>query len=156
MDPHSKEVAYGLAAYAFCFPFLFGGIWCAVCCLLAFGGGWQALARSYRAAGDFRGGTRDSESGSLGGVNYRWALSCGASADGLYLEINGLFRPGHPPLLIPWKDVHAERTKSWFGSNRVEFWFDAAKNPRLSVSPDLGGYLLSAAPVELRNVATHS
>jgi hypothetical protein len=46
----------------------------------------------------------------------------GSSYKGLYLGVLFPFRIGHPPLLIPWRDLKIEKVKS-FMSNKVVFKF---------------------------------
>jgi hypothetical protein len=46
----------------------------------------------------------DEQAAARGGV-----LKFGANAEGLYLAQPFVFRPGHPPLFIPWPDVAVNR-----------------------------------------------
>jgi len=45
------------------------------------------------------------------------------SPEGLYLKVNILFRPGHPPLLIPWPDVRVLRRRDLLFVRRYEVEF---------------------------------
>lgn len=67
--------------------------------------GWGSLARRYRADGsEIDGSIRwiRFTSGQIGLSNYSSTLHVGVADDGLHLRVPLLFRPGHPPLLIPW------------------------------------------------------
>jgi hypothetical protein len=44
-------------------------------------------------------------------VNYGNVIRMTAAEDALYLSILFLFRIGHPPLCIPWKEIKLGRTK---------------------------------------------
>jgi hypothetical protein len=37
--------------------------------------------------------------------NCRSCLNFGSDETGLYLSVFPIFRPGHPPLLIPWSEI---------------------------------------------------
>ncbi|NPC71954.1 hypothetical protein D7Y27_34350 [Corallococcus sp. AB004] len=85
---------------------MFPVIFVLVSYVLAAMGGWRRLARDYRL--DKGGGfpCRSFVSGEVGGVSYGNCLTLGGDARGLYLAAFFLFRLGHPPLCIPWADVH--------------------------------------------------
>jgi hypothetical protein len=53
--------------------------------------------------------------------NYSGCMTIGASAAGLYLAMP--FRVGHPPLLIPWGDLHLE----WLDGNFLGFRYRSAR-----------------------------
>lgn len=44
----------------------------------------------------------------MGLASYRGTLRAAGDADGLWLDVLGLFRPGHAPLFIPWDDLTEE------------------------------------------------
>jgi len=44
-------------------------------------------------------------------VNYSSVIRLIAADDALYLSVLFLFRVGHPPLCIPWKEIQFGRTK---------------------------------------------
>lgn len=69
--------------------------------------GWGQLARHYRLTGPFPAERRRSGSGDVGEMQYTWTLDLAVRTEGLYLATHPLFRPGHPPLLIPWAAVRA-------------------------------------------------
>jgi hypothetical protein len=68
----------------------------------------------------------------------------GARPWGLYLSVLFPFRPGHPPLLIPWQDISATETKRGFGSG-YEMRFRRVPGVAMQVSKDLGDALQTEA-----------
>lgn len=90
----------------------FAAIWCLVCLLISLFG-WRSLAQHFRAQGPFEGPIRRMQSGRVSFANYNNVLTVGADPMGLSLAVMGLFRPGHPPLFIPWHDVVGLRRGRW-------------------------------------------
>jgi hypothetical protein len=86
----------------FLIPALFPVLWVTVTAVISAVGGWGALGKEYRADGPAPTGTRSFQSGSFGITRYNGCLRIGHSEAGLFLAIFPLFRPFHPPLLIPW------------------------------------------------------
>ncbi len=74
-------------------------------------GGWRRLAEFY-PANDLPTGRRFLwQSGSLGWVNYSGCLTIYSGPEGIYLATMWPFRAGHPPLLLPWSEIHDVRTR---------------------------------------------
>jgi len=67
----------------------------------------------------------------------------GAGPWGLHLSVLFPFRPGHPPLLIPWQDISAIETKRGFGG--YEMRFRRVPGVAMQVSKDLGDALQAEA-----------
>ncbi len=68
--------------------------------------GWAKLANAYLAKSDFFGERFWLRSGRIGKLaGYGGSLFFGANSQGLYISVLFLFRIGHPPLFIPWKDI---------------------------------------------------
>jgi hypothetical protein len=112
--------------------------WCFVLWLSGWMSGWRALARHYRTDGPFHGRIRRFQSIALGWGNYGGVTTVGTRADGLYLAVLLPFRPGHPPLFIPWGEVtSAEFGSRWYG-DWLELRFAAAPRVRLRLSGRLG------------------
>jgi hypothetical protein len=90
-------------------------VWCALCALLAWGGGWSKLARHYRAQGRPAGRKFWMQSARFGWVDYNNCLTILVCDDGLYLAVWPPFRFAHPPLLLPWSALHvvAVREQWW-------------------------------------------
>lgn len=105
--------------------------WCFVIWCCSWLSGWRTLARHYLLREPFHGRRHYFQRLQLWWSNYGGCVAVGTNADGLYLAVLFLFRPGHPPLFIPWGDVlRAEVVRRWYGS-----WFEFrfAATPRLSV-----------------------
>lgn len=89
------------------FPFM----WCAVLWFLAQLGGWSTLAERYRARNENTGKTFHMRSAKFGLVNYSSCLSLTVNESGLRLAVLFPFRIAHPPLFIPWSEIHGAREK---------------------------------------------
>ena len=84
--------------------------WCGIAWLLSRVGGWHRLAQHYDASDRPASGHRVRfVSGMVGATSYRHVLTIHLDTDGLYLDVNRLYRVGHPRLFIPWSEI-AERT----------------------------------------------
>ena len=95
------------------FPVAFIGMWLGISFLLSAIGGWNRLAVQY-AASPFGIEKRFRfRSAQFGGVSYSGCVIFGASTQGLSIAVLPLFRIGHPPLFIPWRDVSAREVETW-------------------------------------------
>lgn len=96
--------------------------WCSVVLLLSYVGGWRRLHEAFPERGDPAAIGYRSVSGRVGLVSYKQSLRAAADSDGLHLAVPSLFRPGHPPLFIPWRVMRGrERLRLlWQDSVRVE------------------------------------
>jgi len=82
--------------------------WLLLTGLIARVGGWAALAKAHPARVQPRGKTfRGLSLQILPATSYGGCITAVFSPDGLYLVPFFLFRFGHPPLLVPWKQVGA-------------------------------------------------
>ncbi|MCB9779602.1 MAG: hypothetical protein H6742_13645 [Alphaproteobacteria bacterium] len=90
------------------FPIVFIGMWSLVCVLLGAFSGWQRLAKRYGTDAEAPGNDEGWCSGRLGLVSYRNTLVPAATPAGLDLRTPLMFRPGHPPLCIPWDHIAEE------------------------------------------------
>jgi hypothetical protein len=91
--------------------------WFFVLSLIARLGGWSELADRYAFEANFDGPRRGLQSLSLERIklmpmSYNNVVTVGADVRGLYLAMFVLFRPFHPPVLIPWADIAAEERKA--------------------------------------------
>lgn len=98
------------------FAIFFVTLWCLVCFMISLMGGWFSLSRRFRMQAEPYGEIRSA--GPLFyrvkmrfRVNYGNVIRLKAAEDALYLSILFLFRIGHPPLCIPWKEIQFSRTK---------------------------------------------
>jgi hypothetical protein len=76
--------------------------------------------------------------------NYSFSLVLGSGPAGLHLATLRPFRPGHPPLFIPWRDITATVERGWLG-NHVAFTFEPFRPVRLRIARGLAERLISAA-----------
>lgn len=94
---------------------LFMGFWSLVIAMISFVGGWHDLAKRFRREDStFRINDRPIEKYSWASLkmgpaffptNYGNCITVTLSDDGLGLQVMPLFRPLHPPLLIPWTSI---------------------------------------------------
>lgn len=109
---HFIEHDAGLIALASVIGFV--GFWCLITWILSLISGWSALSKQFRLVGPFDGVSDGMQSGRMRwGVNYGNCLRLGANGQGLYLATLFLFRPGHPPLLIPWSQIRITEKQHW-------------------------------------------
>jgi hypothetical protein len=121
------------------------GLWILILTIIARASGWATLATVYRLQESF-----DGQRWHLQTAQMRWAtnygncLTVGASPRGLYLAVLFLFRPGHPPLLVPWADIAVHmRQRTWF--TVVEVRFRRVPGIPLRISARLAARLATAA-----------
>jgi hypothetical protein len=100
--------------------------------------GWLTLARAYPHSGEFHGLIRRFRSLSFNWSNYNGCVTVGTDARGLYLALFSPFRPGHPPIFIPWVDVVPKPVKGWFGTPYLELTFTKAPGIRVWFPGALG------------------
>jgi hypothetical protein len=103
---------------------LLPAFWFGIMQLFSLLGGWRTLARRYSAPPDSSVPARvlTMQSGKIGLVSYRNALTVAFGPDGLHLSTFMLMRPGHPPLIIPWNAFQnrEERSMLWYKGVRFE------------------------------------
>ena len=99
-------------------PFIAGG-WGIICLVLAAISGWRRLGEAYFFSGPIPEDRSWFVSGKIGWANYRNCLIVTTTSAGLYLAVVPFFRPGHPPLLIPWTDTQARTEGGWFKQIRL-------------------------------------
>jgi hypothetical protein len=90
---------------------------------MAYLSGWVRLAHAYRVRRRPTGRPLRWRSGILGSVGHGGILNFWVAPEGLYLKIHILFRPGNPPLLIPWPDIHVLRRRDFLFARRYEVEF---------------------------------
>jgi hypothetical protein len=106
--------------------------------------GWGRLAERYTASGVVPGNLHRFRSARIGWAGYNNCLTFGGDMRGLYVAMFPLFRPGHPPLYIPWHDLEAYAGDLWVVSY-LEFRFPQMPGVRLRVSRSLGDSLIREA-----------
>ncbi len=93
--------------------------WCLILISVSVVSGWHQLARKFSAISEPYG-----EANAVGPFFYSVYLRfCGhygsvirmvAARDALYLSVLLPFRPGHPPLCIPWNEIKLGRAKMFW------------------------------------------
>jgi len=116
------------------FLLCFGGFWCFVTLLLSRLGGWARLAERFPGPEQPEGKRFRSQSGRLGMVNYNRCLTIYVSKAGLYLSMTPIFRVGHRPMLIPWKEIHDVETQKILWAEFVSFQIGSPPITKLRLS----------------------
>jgi hypothetical protein len=115
--------------------FIFG--WIAVSILIAQLSGWARLARHYRDDAPLDGSRFHFQSAGMRfGTNYSGCLTVGVNRKGIHLAVWFLFRFGHPPLVIPWRDITMTERKRFF-MQQVVFRFARCPSIPLFISKRL-------------------
>ena len=101
------------------FAIFFVVFWSFICFFISFISGWFALSRRFKKQSEPYGETR-----SAGPFFYTvymryWGhyssiIRMTAAEDAFYLSVFILFRIGHPPLRIPWKEIQFSTTKRFW------------------------------------------
>jgi hypothetical protein len=105
--------------FALFFPIFFLSLWCGICCLLSWVGGWHSLSSKYGsnrtiAGQHFRFASMSMVRTPLP-VNYNGCLFVTVGDEGIALSVLFPFRPLHPPLLIPWSAIESCTLRNfWF------------------------------------------
>lgn len=128
------------------FPIFFTAMWVGVTLLMSLIGGWGRVAKHYPAAGKPEGGRElHYVTGMFGMARYKHVLTVITTDAGLYIANRTVFRPGHPPLFIPFSAVVHPRKQTLF------FWeyvaFDIGSPPLASVR--LPSKVFEGAPVAI-------
>jgi hypothetical protein len=70
----------------------------------------------------------------LGWVNYGSCLTIYNGPEGIYLSVMWPFSLGHPPLFIPWGELHYVRTRRFLGMEDVFFEVGSPSIAKLCLS----------------------
>ncbi|BDS07039.1 hypothetical protein NT6N_20790 [Oceaniferula spumae] len=132
MPSGSTEFALLLILFL-CFLLFIGG-WVSVCWMLSHLGGWHKLAKQYRRQHKPTGKKHFMASAKIGLANYNNCLTLYTSPDGLYLSVWPMFRIGHPPLFLPWSELHNPQSKNFLWAKYVEFEIGSPKITTLSMA----------------------
>lgn len=87
----------------------------AVGSLLGSMGGWRSLAQAYPLRAALPAARRSFVGARVGSMNYHGCLHVSADEAGLYIAVLALFRAGHAPLFIPWRDITVSSSRSAYG-----------------------------------------
>ena len=83
--------------------------------------GWNRLAKMYRAKTRCEGEVYHFQSCRMGPVSYSGCWSIFLTSDGFFISMLLPFRFGHPPLFIPWKDIHDAELRSCLGYEWMKY-----------------------------------
>lgn len=122
------------------------GLWVGLFGLVAWWGGWRALAEAYPAGPPAPGARFRLRSAQLrAGCNYNNCITFVASPAGLRLSLPFPFSVGHPPIFLPWNEIRAHRGRSWWVPVVV---LTTAREPAIPIKLQsrLAARLLAAAP----------
>ncbi|MBL0371685.1 hypothetical protein JJB09_06565 [Rhizobium sp. KVB221] len=109
-------------------------LWSAILWLMSKFGGWDRLAKLYAAPSSPVDGKRlSSVSGMIGLARYNRILTVTPTSEGFHLEVRRVFRYRHPPLFIPWPDVHNARKASFLNWGYVAFEIGAPPVARMKL-----------------------
>ncbi len=135
----------GFAAYLVFVAALFLGI----SLVLSHVSGWGKLAIRYRRTGPVEGTTWSFQSVQFGKGFYQGhygsCITVVANSEGLGLSVLPLFRPGHPPLFIPWSDICVQQKKQFLVFNRVGLSFTTTPSVLFWISERLAKRIQAAA-----------
>jgi hypothetical protein len=91
------------------FVIVFPIMWLFVVWIIGAFGGWQRMAQRYRAQQPATGKQWLSQYGFVSRARYGNALNVTTNDAGLHIAVMPLFAFNHPPLFIPWSDLHNPR-----------------------------------------------
>jgi hypothetical protein len=128
------------------FPIFFTALWVGVTLLMSFIGGWGKVGKQYAATGvPPQGRALRHVTGMFGVTRYKNVLTVITTEEGLYIENRKVFRPGHPPLFIPFSAINYARKQTLF------FWeyvaFEIGSPPLASAR--LPSKVFEGTPVEI-------
>ena len=104
--------------------------------------GWNNLALRYRAPRPPAGWQWFGQTVKVGAVRYRRCMRVAALPDGLYLGEAGLMR--HPPLRVPWSEMHSPYNTTVYGRPYVGVCVGNPPAGTLEFPRDLYGAMYAA------------
>ena len=119
--------------------------WMAIAKLLGAMSGWKAMHARFGLPPGQVVPRSALASGRVGLVNYNNVLRVGCDQVGMYLSVLVFFRAGHPPLFIPWNEVHEVERKDFLWRERVRF---SVGHPRITAIT-LPASLFPGTPLDL-------
>jgi hypothetical protein len=104
------------------FPLAFGALWIFITRLMSFIGGWDRVGQHFAAPkGRPDGRMLRRVTGMFGIARYKAVLTVITTAGGIYIENRTVFRPGHPPLFIPFEAIRNAKKQTLFFWEYVAF-----------------------------------
>ncbi|HEV8408297.1 MAG TPA: hypothetical protein VGQ34_10225 [Sphingomicrobium sp.] len=133
--------------FPYAFPILFVGTWLLMTSLVGLLSGWFNLQQWYPDDGSEEALlTLNRKSGSMGtGVGLNGVLRLRSYPSGLGLGISRIFAPFQKPLKIPWSEIEAEPSSSFFVP-MVKLNLGKPANGRLKISARSWSRLIEAVP----------
>jgi hypothetical protein len=109
--------------------------------------GWATLSRKFHDAATFHSYQWHFESVQLRQTlgNYHGCVKCGADQTGLYLAVSWPFRISHPPLFVPWAEIHVISGVSGIFVKRRKLLLGQEETVPLCLSVDLADKIKAAA-----------
>ena len=86
---------------------IFPLMWILVVWLISLTSGWQQLAERYPATQPATGRKWLGQFGLVNRARYSNVLNLTTDDTGVWIEVIPLFRINHPPLFIPWHEIHS-------------------------------------------------
>lgn len=106
-----------LGSVAYCIA-----LWYLVLWILAVSSGWRKLSRRFYVPAPLSAEPGQPTMARIGAVRYNGALKIAMESRGLFLAPYRIFRPFHPPLLIPWSEIQiGEATGRMFAGSVLRF-----------------------------------
>lgn len=109
----------GITIFSVMFVVFSAAVWCLTCVVISMLGGWFALTRRFTKQSEPLGEARKAgpwfytvRLRSLG--NYNSVIRLTAAEDALFPSVFLFFRPGHPPLRIPWNEITVSPARRFF------------------------------------------
>jgi hypothetical protein len=116
-------------------------IWVLVTLFFSYSSGWSSLAKLYQTSQPVEGRRWKQISGKMGYSWMRSSLNLGANEQGLSLSLSVLFRPGNPPLFIPWGEITTGFEKGLL-VNYMKFHFVKVPTVNLLITERVGREVL--------------
>jgi hypothetical protein len=114
--------------------------------VLSIVGGWSKLAQFYNSTDGIEGTEWRFQCASTRfGVKYNRCLNITANGEGIRITMLFLFRAGHPPLFIPWRDISVKQETSFHFWKYTRFVFRKVPEVPLSISNKLAAKIQQAA-----------
>ncbi|TWU49556.1 hypothetical protein [Rubripirellula reticaptiva] len=120
--------------------------WLLVSFSLARMSGWAQLSKRYACREFAADETGRFRTATFGPIQYHSSLTFGVNNDGLQIAMPFLFRLGHPPLVVPWAEMHRIELDNRLYSHRVKVSFG---KPAI-VRATLPGWVRYRMPIEIR------
>ena len=123
-------------------------VWCFLSWLMAKLSGWSRLARDFSMKVDSLGVCESAwlRSGRMGVIQYHSVLTFRIYKSGLGISVAFPLRLGHPPLFVPWSELHHVTDEGVLYSHRIK----ASIGHPTIVRMTLPGWVKYRLPPELR------